>query len=110
MDIIEKIQNEMRQGQLTSNPGLCADYRARLSGEYSFWAGQLEDILKDKPALWNARRKDFKSDTACEKWWLSTEQGINETGLVIRLRRCEKMMQGLSGLLKIAEGQARNQY
>lgn len=109
-DILIQIQQEMRSGQLANQPHVCAEYRARLAGEYSFWCGQLEDILKEKPYSWNLARPKYKSDAACDKWWNGTEQGINETGLVMKLRRIEKMMMGLNGLLKIAEGQARNTY
>ncbi len=109
-DIIEQIQEEMRGGQITSNPAVCADYRARLSGEYSFYAGQLEDILIHKPAMWNVKRKDFKSDAACEKWWQSTQDGINEIGLEMKLKRINTLMSGLNGLIRLAEGQAKNNY
>lgn len=110
MDTIKKIEEALKNGELNSNPGLCAEYRAQLSGEYSFLAGQLEEILKTKPALWNARRSDFKSDTACDRWFESTHDGINETAINLRLKRVDKMMQGLNGLIRAAEGQANNQY
>lgn len=110
MDNILKIQSELQSGSLNNSPQLCAEYRAILSGEYAFYAGQLEDILARKPAIWNVKRKDFKSDTACENWWRSTEDGINETGINLRLKRIDKMMSGLSGLQRLAEGQAKNQF
>ena len=110
MDTLLKIESELRAGHLTANPNLCADYRARLSGEYSWVAGQLEQILVTKPSLWNARRKDFKSDAACEKWYASTEDGINEMGLEMKLKRISTLMSGLNGLLRLAEGQAKNQF
>ena len=44
-DIIVKTQDMMRLGQYNSNPNLAAEDRVKLSGEYSFWTGILEDIL-----------------------------------------------------------------
>ena len=109
-NIINHIAEEMRQGKLFKSPHLCAEYRARLAGELSFILGQLEDILVKKPAQWNAARKDFKSDTACEKWWEATEMGINEMGLRLREKRCEKLMTGLNGLIRIAESESKNNF
>ena len=110
MDIISTVENALRNGELENDPHGAAEYRARLSGEYSFYAGQLADVLKEKPSLWNARRKDFKSDTACDRWFESTELGINETGLQLTLKRLEKLMQGLNALIKLHENEARNQF
>lgn len=114
MELIDKITNEMKAGHLFQQPRRCAEYRSQLAGEYSFWAGQLEEILKKKPSIWNSARSNitfnFKSDKACDRWWEATPDGINETGISLKLKRIEKLMQGLSGLIKIAEGEARNQY
>lgn len=109
-DNLAVITKKLQEGDLNTNPILCAEYRAVLSGEYSFYAGHLEEIMKYKPVAWNAKRPEFKSDTACERWWQATEYGINETGINLKLKRIEKMMQGLNSLLKVAEGQSNNQY
>ena len=110
METLILVENRLRDGSLTNNPHECAELRAKLAGEYSFWMGQIAEIETKKPAMWNVRRKDFKSDTACDKWWEATDDGINEVGMKITVKRLEKMMQGLNGLLKIAEGESKNIY
>jgi hypothetical protein len=51
-DLLEKVQEALREGQLTSNSFLCAEYRSLLSGEYSYTAGLLEEIKIRKPKVW----------------------------------------------------------
>lgn len=109
-DNVTRIRDNLMAGFYNSNPAAAAEDRAKLSGEYAWICGQLEIILSRKPALWNTLRKDVKSDTAAERAWEQTSDGINETGLRLRLKSVEKMMQGIGSLLKLAEGQANNQY
>ncbi len=110
MDILKTVEEELKNGSILRSPGLCVEYKAKLSGEYSFLCGMLEDVLAHKPAIWNARRKDFKSDTACDNWWSSTQDGITETSLKLRLKRVEKLLQGLNGILRLAESEAKNNF
>lgn len=109
-DNIKRIAINLTNGTYPNNPVACADDRAILSGEYAWICGLLETILSRKPAIWNTLRDSpmIKSDTACERKYEQTEDGINEMGLKLRLKACEKMMAGLSGLLKVAEGQSKN--
>ena len=109
-DNIQTIQEQLKNGDLNSNPTLCAEYRAVLSGEYSFYAGLLEDIIVHRAKNWAAMRSNHKSDTSTQREWESTPDGVNFVGLEIKLKRIEKLMSGLSSLIKSAEGQSRNQY
>lgn len=109
-DIIIKTQDTMRLGQYTSNPHLAAEDRVKLSGEYSFWTGILEDILTKKPDAWNTMREKHKSDKACEREWEATPDGINEVVIRLKLKRIEKMLSALSTLIRIAEGESKNLY
>lgn len=110
MENIKRIQQNLKEGFYTHNPSACAEDRAILSGEYSWICGQLETILQRKPAIWNEIRKNVKSDTACERVWEQTSDGLDEQGLRLRLKSCEMMMRGLSSLLKLADGEAKNTY
>ena len=109
-DIITITQDMMRLGQYNSNPSLSAEDRARLSGEYSFWTGILEDILQRKPKVWNEMRSKHKSDKACDKEFEATDDGINEVVIRLKLKLIEKLISALSTLIRLAEGQARNQF
>lgn len=110
MDNITKIQEELKSGNLNNSPQLCSEYRAVLSGEYSFYAGLLEDIIVCRAQNWSSMRSKHKSDTSTQREWESTPDGVNFVGLEIKLKRIEKLMSGLSSLIKLAEGQAKNQF
>lgn len=105
---IQTVEDRLRQGNLS--PEECATFRAKLSGEYSFWAGIQEDIVVRRAKTWATMRLNHKSDKATDREWEATEDGINEVGIEIKLKRIDKMMSGLSSLLRLAEGQARNQF
>lgn len=105
---LENIQQELMIGQ--KSPHTLAEYKLILSGEYSFVVGQLEDILKTKPAVWNELRKNQKSDKATERVWEASSDGLNEIGLRWKLKKLEKMMGAISSLLRVAEGEAKNQF
>jgi hypothetical protein len=74
----------------------------QLSGLYSFYSQNLEDILMRKPATWQMIRLKHKSDKQAELEWSATEDGKNEIGLSMRLKRCEKMMSSLKSVIDIA--------
>lgn len=102
MDNITRIQNELREGQFTSNPHGAAEAKALLAGEYAWICGQMEDILKRKAAVWNEIRKNVKSDTAAERAYEATADGLNEQGLRLRMKSVERMMSALTSLINLA--------
>ena len=107
-DNIKRITEGLRKKYYITNPVQAAEDRAILSGEYSWIMGQLEIILQRKPTTWNTIRKNVKSDTACERAWEMTSDGLDEMGLKLRAKGIEKMMTGLGGLIKLAEADKSN--
>lgn len=110
MDNVSRIQKDLVNGLYANNPVQASEDRAILAGEYAWIMGQLEQILTRKPSVWNKMRPDFKSDTATERAWEQTEDGLNEQGLRLRAKGIEKMMQALGSLIRVAEGEAKNQF
>lgn len=78
--------------------------------EYGNLSDQLAEVLKAKPLLWMKYREDTASDTAAERKWSSTEQGIAETVLKLKLKSLEKQMSALKTRLHTLETEARNMY
>ena len=105
---MEEIAKKLKEGHYTSNPVGAAEDLAILAGNYGWVCGQLEQILQRKPAIWNTIRKDVKSDTACERAWEMTSDGLNEMGLRLRLKGMDKMSSALKSLIRIAEGESHN--
>lgn len=108
MENVQRVSLSLRNGEYTTNPHGCAHDLAILAGEYAFIMGELEQILQRKPAIWSEMRKNFKSDTACERSWQATMDGMKEAGLRLRSKSVEKMMSALKSLIRIAEGESHN--
>lgn len=108
MEQVEKIAKNLREGLYTTNPVGSAEDLAILAGNYAWVCGQLEEILQRKPAIWNYIRKNVKSDTACERAWEMTSDGLDEMGLKLRLKGMDKMSSALRSLIRLAEGELHN--
>lgn len=93
-----------------NSPHEIADMRAFLASAYSFHSGQLQEILERKPSRWLELRANLKSDTATDRTWDATTDGINEMKLKFVIKRIEKLIGGCKSLLQVAEGEARNHY
>jgi hypothetical protein len=109
MENLTRIQYNLRHGYYAQNPHDAAEDRAILAGEFSWLCGQLERVLVRKPGVWNLIRPDYKSDTACERAYQQTRDGIDEMGLKLRLKGCEKMITALNTIIRLAEMDAKNQ-
>jgi hypothetical protein len=109
MENIKRIQEGLREGHYANTPHQSAEDLAILAGEYAYVMGQWELILQRKPAIWNGMRLQFKSDTACERAWEQTADGMQEASFRLRAKAIEKMMSALKSLIRIAEGESRNQ-
>lgn len=103
---IQEITQRLQQGNIT--PHEAVEYRQIIAGWYSFYSQQLQDILVRKPVTWSAMRKNHKSDKACDQEWNATENGINEIGLAMSLKRCEKILSALKTVIDIANVDWRN--
>ena len=107
-DNIKRIAEKLRNNEYISTPHQAAEDKGILAGEFAFVMSQLEEILNRKPAKWNAMRDDFKSDTACERAWEQTEDGINENGLRLREKSIKNMMSALGTIVRINSDEAHN--
>lgn len=85
---------------------MCSELKSQLGGEYSFLVGQIEDIKARKPLVWLEMRKEHKSDSSTNRAYEATQDGMNEVQLRGKLKRVEKLMQGLNSLIKLAEQEA----
>src|SRR3990167_2756270 len=100
--------------ELKSNKGLAprdlSEYRLELAGEYAYLNNQLIEILMRKPAKWNELRRDQKSDTATERIWEATADGLKEIELRLKLKSIEKLMSGIKTRIEIAIGESKMSF
>jgi len=104
METLKEIERRLREGELTSqDPHGCAEAKAKLAGEYSFFAGRLAEIEVKKPREWLKLREEHDSDKATDRAWERTNDGVDEIYLSRSLKRIEKMMSALTTLISMAE-------
>src|SRR6185295_6428210 len=89
-----------------------SNVRLFLGGHYANLNSQLTDILIKKPEVWQKIRYDgqTKSDTAAERKWEMTENGIEEMRLRKRLKSIEMMMTATNSRITVLKGESMNQY
>lgn len=107
-DIIDRAEREIIDSGFS--PARAANLKISLAAEYSYYMGRLEDILTRRPTIWMEMRKTNQSDKATDREWESTQDGIDEMVCRSRLKRIEKLISSLSTYVRVAEGEARNQY
>ena len=106
MTNLEIVEDKLATGGYS--PHDLADYKVSLAAEYSHLSGQLEDIWTRKPSIWNTMRPNHKSDTATERAYSATSDGMTEIVLKSRLKRIEKMTSAISSMLRVLEVEAKN--
>jgi len=107
--LLQEIEREL----LTTTdiqPGRLAELLVQLSAKYAEASNKLEEILLAKPTIWNDMRPQFKSDTACEKFWESTESGLQELKWKMTLKKIEKMMSACKAMITVRTNEAHNMY
>ena len=82
------------------------------SNEYARYSEEYGKILAQKAIRWTEFRaqEDCKSDKMADKWWDTTPEGIKEMSLRLKMKALEKQMSAARSLIRVAEGEARNQF
>lgn len=100
---IANIQTTLQSGKFA--PTEAVEARLVIAGYYAFASEQLEDILIRKPATWAKIRETCTSDKQADREFEKTQDGINEIGLSLRLKRYEKMLSVLKTVVDTANTQ-----
>lgn len=82
--------------------------RMWLAGHYAYLGGLLGEILTEKPVKWNLLRDNVKSDTAAERKWQATEDGVKEMRLRIEMKSTERLMSAIKTRIEIATNERYN--
>ena len=108
---LESIIEKLKTLETVYPPEL-ADMRGWLAAEYAYINSQLIGVLMKKPEKWKEIRYsgDVKSDTAAERAWQSTEDGMLETVYRMKLKTIEKLLSAIKSRMEVMMGEAKNQY
>ena len=82
-----------------------AEERVKLAREFDKLSDELADILTVKAAKWIMFRADpeCKSDTAAEKRWSVTPEGLREMRIRLKMKAYEKQLSSMGTLLRAME-------
>lgn len=92
------------------SPHAISEERIKLSEEYSRYAGQLAKLLKVQADYFNNHRHEHKSDTATQRAFEATEDGVTFAVLKLKLKSIEKTMSAYNTHLRLLENEAKNLY
>ena len=108
---IEEIAEKFKTVE-TIFPTQLSKMRVWLAGEYAYINSQLIGILMKKPDKWKEIRYNgqTKSDTAAERMWQATEEGLQETIYRMNLKTIEKLSSAIKSRMDVLMGEAKNQY
>lgn len=106
MMTLEEIEKEFMLQQIT--PSRIAKIKVILAGKYARVMNELEQILLQKPIIWNKMRPDYKSDAATERAWEASDLGLKELHWNIQRKKVEKMISAASSLIKVKSDEAHN--
>ena len=103
-EVLEKLRNP------ATSPGELSEIQLHLSADYASKSVDLQEILVLKASRWPELRELKGSDKQADRGWDATPEGVQEMGLRLQLKSCEKLMSSIKAHLRIKETEARNQF
>lgn len=91
-------------------PHQIAEERMGMAEEYSRYSGELAKLFIDQANFFNKNRKFHKSDTACQRVFDGTPEGITFITIKLKLKALEKQMSASNTMLRLLENEAKNLY
>lgn len=91
-------------------PHQIAEERIGLAEEYSRYSGQYAELIKKRAEHFKLERPNNKSDTATERAWERTDEGIRMTIIKMKLKAIEKQLSASNTMLRLLENESKNLY
>jgi hypothetical protein len=95
---------------MQKTPHQLAEERMGMAEEYSRYSGVFADLIKKQAEYFNEHRKDHKSDTATQRAFEMTEDGVKMTVVKLKLKAMEKQLSASNTMLRLLENEAKNLY
>ena len=95
---------------MQKTPRQLAEERIGMAEQYSKYSGVFAEMIKLRAEYYREEREKHKSDTACERAWERTEQGVQMTIIRLKLKSIEKQMSASNTMLRLLENEAKSLY
>jgi len=95
---------------MQKTPRQLAEERIGMAEEYSRYSGLFAEMIKYRAEHYKNHRQSHKSDTACEREWELTEQGVQMTIIKLKLKALEKKMSASNTMLRLMENESKGLY
>lgn len=92
------------------NPHQLAEERYQMSVDYSTYSGELAKMIKTEAEYYVSQRANFKSDTAVQRAFDVTDDGVKMATLKLKIKALEKSMSAIKTLIEVATEEARGLY
>ena len=95
---------------MTKSPHQLAEERIGMAEEYSRYSGLYAEMIKARAEHYRTHRPNLKSDTAAQREWEMTEQGVQMEIIKMKLKSIEKKMSASNTMLRLLENEAKALY
>lgn len=95
---------------MIKTPHMIAEDRMTLAEEYSRYAGEFAEYVKKQAKFFVENRGNHKSDTATQRSFELTDDGVRMTILKLKLKAIEKQLSASATMLRLLENEAKNLY
>lgn len=95
---------------MTKTPHQIAEERMGMAEEYSRHSGEFASLVKVQAQFFKENRGKHKSDTATQRAFELTDDGVRMTIIKLKLKSIEKQMSASNTMLRLLENEAKNLY
>lgn len=103
---------------MIKTPRKLAENRIELAEIYSRYSGELAKLIKIQADYFNSKRNEldntgkplFKSDTACQRAFEATTEGVQMSIIKMKLKAIEKQLSATATMLRLLENESKNLY
>lgn len=95
---------------MTKTPHELANERIGMAEEYSRYSGLYAEMIKHRAEHYKVHRPNLKSDTAVQRDWEMSEQGVQMEIIKMKLKTIEKKLSATATMLRLLENESKGLY
>ena len=95
---------------IDKTPQELAEARIHMAEEYSRFSGEYAKLIQARANFFKEQRINFKSDTATQRAFELTDDGVKMEVIKAKLKSIEKTLSAYKTMLELKTNEARNLY